>query len=40
MTHYTILFCSVCENKVELSVKGEAWCCGDKMVKTGVMEDG
>ena len=36
---YTILFCSVCENKVELSVKGEAWCCGEKMEKIGEMNE-
>jgi len=35
---YHVLFCSVCEYKVELSVKGEAYCCGEQMVKTGEME--
>ena len=39
MTHYTILFCSVCENKVELSVKGDAFCCGVAMVKIGEMNE-
>lgn len=36
---YFIHFCNTCENNVEISVKGDAWCCGVLMENIGDMNE-